>query len=105
MQTNRINGEATLDILAGEAPKTMVGLNPGGTPNQKMESAAVAVGFNCLLRPNGQSAASVQRAIELLDKQLVEGHMGAEVFTDSHAPIWLRAMTSLRLYSFQLRGR
>jgi len=105
MQTNRINGEATLDILAGQVPKSMVGLNVGGTPNQKMESAAVAVGFNCLVQPNPQGAAAVQRAIDLLEKQLTEGHMGSEVFTDSHAPIWLRAMTSLRLYSLKLRDR
>lgn len=105
MQTNRINGEATIDILAGQVPKTMVGLNVGGTPNQKMESAAVAVGFNCLLQPNPQGDAAVRRAIDLLEKQLTEGHMLAEVFTDSHAPIWLRAMSSLRLYSLKLRSR
>jgi len=106
MQTNRINGEATIDILAGQEPKAMVGLNEGGTPNHKMEAAAVAVGFFCLVKPKpAQGEAAVQRTIQLLEKQLAKGHMLFEVFTDSHAPIWLRAMTSLRIYSLKLRGR
>lgn len=106
MQTNRINGAATIDILNGRIPERMVGLHAGGTPNHKIEAASVAVGLHCFLRPNpskGETAA--KRAIELLENQVRGGHMLQEVFTDSHAPIWLRAMTSLRFYCLKIRQR
>jgi hypothetical protein len=104
-QTNKISGAATVSIGLGQMPTAMVGLNDGGTPNQKVEAAAVQVGAHCLLEPSPSGDAAVTRSIELLQKQLNEGHMWNEALTDSHAPIWLRAMTSLRWYSLKLRSR
>jgi hypothetical protein len=107
-QTNKISGRATVNIGMGVMPeeKDMIPLNSGGTPNQKVEAAAVRVGAYCFLQPNAAKGdAAVNRSIELLQKQLDEGHMWIEALTDSHAPIWLRAMTSLRWYSLNLRGK
>ena len=104
-QTNRISGAATVSIGLGQMPTATVGLNPRGTPNQKVEAAAVQVGVHCLLQPSPSGDAAVTRCIQLLEKQLKEGHMWIEALTDSHAPIWLRAMTSLRWYSLKLRSR
>jgi hypothetical protein len=104
-QTNKISGAATVNIGLGKMPTAMVGLNDGGSPNQKVEAAAVQVGAHCLLQPNPSGDAAVTRSIELLQKQLNEGHMLIEALTDSHAPIWLRAMTSLRWYSLNLRKK
>ncbi len=106
MQTNRINGEATIDLLNKQVPTSMVGLNARGTPNHKLEAAAVAIGCHCLLKPDkAQGDLALKRAIELLELQLTDGHMTGEVFTDSHAPIWLRAATSLRLWTLRLLKR
>ena len=99
MQTNRINGEATIDLAQGREPARRIGLRRGGTPNHKMEAAAVEVGYNCLFRPNEEEAQeAMQWSIELLELQRDTGHMLGEVWTDSHSPIWLRAMTSLMLW-------
>jgi hypothetical protein len=104
-QTNKISGAATVSIGMGVMPTSMIPLDFGGTPNQKVEAAAVQVGAHCLLQPNASGDAAVTRSIELLQKQLNEGHMWIEALTDSHAPIWLRAMTSLRWYSLNLRKK
>ena len=99
MQTNRINGEATIDLAQGREPAKRIGLNKGGTPNHKMEAAAVEVGYHCLLRPSEEDALeAMQWCGELLELQMDRGHMLGEVWTDSHSPIWLRAMTSLMLW-------
>src|SRR3954463_11979489 len=105
-QTNKISGRATVSIGLGQMPTTMIALNFGGSPNQKVEAAAVQVGAHCLLEPNRTLGdAAVARSIALLEKQLREGHMWIEALTDSHSPIWLRAMTSLRWYCLKLRSR
>jgi len=104
-QTNKISGAATVSIGMGVMPTAMIPLDFGGTPNQKVEAAAVQVGAHSLLRPSPSGDAAVTRSIELLEKQLNEGHMWIEALTDSHSPIWLRAMTSLRWYSLKLRSR
>lgn len=105
-QTNRISGAATVSIGLGQMPTRMVGLDAGGSPNQKVEAAAVQVGAHCFLKPDPSLGdAAVNRSIELLQKQLDEGHMWIEALTDSHAPIWLRAMTSLRWYCLKLRSQ
>ena len=99
MQTNRINGEATIDLVQGREPAKRIGLHKGGTPNHKMEAAAVEVGYHCLLRPNDEEALEAMRwCSDLLELQMDHGHMLGEVWTDSHSPIWLRAMTSLMLW-------
>ena len=99
MQTNRINGEATIDLAQGREPAKRIGLHKGGTPNHKMEAAAVEVGYHCLLRPNEEEALEAMRwCRELLELQMEHGHMLGEVWTDSHSPIWLRAMISLLLW-------
>ena len=99
MQTNRINGEATIDLAQGREPARRIGLRGGGTPNHKMEAAAVEVGYHCLFRPSEKDALeAMEWSIELLDLQRDTGHMLGEVWTDSHSPIWLRAMTSLMLW-------
>src|SRR5918999_2488594 len=99
MQTNRINGEATIDLAQGREPARRIGLRGGGTPNHKMEAAAVEVGYHCLFRPSEKDAReAMEWSIELLDLQRDTGHMLGEVWTDSHSPIWLRAMTSLMLW-------
>ena len=99
MQTNRINGEATIDLVQGREPAKRIGLRKGGTPNHKMEAAAVEVGYNCLLRPKEEAALeAMQWCGELLELQRDRGHMLGEVWTDSHSPIWLRAMISLMLW-------
>lgn len=104
MQVNRVNGEATVNLGIGQMPTSMIGLDAGGSPNQKVEAAAVQVGAHCLLAPDpSQGKAAIARSIELLNKQLDEGHMWIEALTDSHSPIWLRAMTSLRWYCLQLQ--
>ena len=99
MQTNRINGEATIDLAQGREPAKRIGLHKGGTPNHKMEAAAVEVGYRCLLRPTEEGALeAMEWCSELLELQRDHGHMLGEVWTDSHSPIWLRAMTSLMLW-------
>src|SRR6185295_591462 len=99
MQTNRINGEATIDLVQGREPAKRIGLHKGGTPNHKMEAATVEVGYRCLLRPNEEEALEAMRwCSDLLELQMEHGHMLGEVWTDSHSPIWLRAMISLLLW-------
>jgi len=99
MQTNRINGEATIDLVQGREPARRIGLRKKGTPNHRMEAAAVEVGYHCLFRPDEEDAlAAMQGCAELLELQRDRGHMLGEVWTDSHSPIWLRAMTSLMLW-------
>lgn len=99
MQTNKINGLATLALLRGEHPAQLVGLRAGGTLNHKLEAASVQVGMYLLVAPDAaQAASAIARAIELLELQIKTGHMGAEVLTDGHAPIYLRAMCSLKLW-------
>lgn len=64
-----------------------------------MEAAAVEVGYHCLLRPSEEEALEAMGWCgELLELQMKRGHMLGEVWTDSHSPIWLRAMTSLMLW-------
>jgi hypothetical protein len=107
-QTNRWNGEATVKIMSGQLPDpaSLIPLNSGGTPNQMVEAAAARVGTFCYLSSNPSLGdPAVLRSIELLQKQLHEGHMWIEALTDSHAPIWLRGMTSLRWYSMHLRSK
>jgi hypothetical protein len=68
MQTNRINGEATIDLVQGREPARRIGLRRGGTPNHKMEAAAVEVGYHGLFRPNEKEALeAMQWSIELLE--------------------------------------
>lgn len=107
MQTNKISGENTIDVANGVFPQ--LGLIPldmhPSSPNQRVEAAAVMVGAYGLIQPTlAPFSAAVKRSIELLNQQLTQGHMVQEVFTDSHAPIWLRAMVSLRLYLLRINA-
>lgn len=103
MQTNKINGEATIDLVQKREPGPRVGLRRGGTLNHKLEAAEVAVGYFCLWKPQEREAsAAVERCIELLEIQEHDGFMLNEVWTDSHAPIYLRAMVALRLWVLRM---
>lgn len=107
MQTNKINGDNTIDVINGRKPDlAMVGLAAGGTENHKLEAAEVQIGFYAFVMVNlALLMLAVRRAIDLLQRQVREGHMRAEVLTDSHAPIYLRAMCALRIHSAKLRQR
>jgi len=107
MQTNKINGIGTISLALGLPLKSArVGLKSGGTLNQKLEAAEVEVGYYCLAAPSEREAvAAMQRCIDLIDLQRFEGFMGTEVWTDSHSPIYLRAMCALRLWTLRMRKR
>src|SRR5215218_9471323 len=103
MQTNRTNGLATISLVLGVEPDARIGLGKGGTFNHKLEAAEVELGYNCLLHPSKKPGAqAVERCIELLEIQERGGHMLGEVWSDSHSPIYLRAMTAMRLWVLRM---
>ena len=109
-QLNRALGENTVQFhLDGTMPNPRVVAieRVGGTPNQKAERWANRIAFYHFVEPDADRAErSLQGAVELFQGQLVTGHqcIGAtdEALTLSHAPIWWRAILSLRLTSHRL---
>jgi hypothetical protein len=107
MQTNRQNGINQVAVAQGKKPPLpLVGLHAGGSPNQKVEAPVVQIGlYGLVQQDDAKCLTAARRLIELLDMMLSTGHMLIEPATDSHAPIWLRAMIAARLYSMQLGKR
>jgi hypothetical protein len=112
-QLNRVLGANTVQFhLDGTMP------NPGaadldkggGTPNQKTERWANRIALYHFVEPNDKKAKqALDGTIELFEGQLERGHQCIgkedESMTLSHAPIWWRAILSLRITSHDLAGR
>lgn len=99
-QVNRVNGANLIDCLMGRAPALpMVALDTHpSTPNQRLEAAvAWAFRYSTVDLDARLATVGLNRCLELLRLQQVQGFMLAETLTDSHAPIWLRAMCGLRV--------
>jgi hypothetical protein len=82
----------------------------GGTPNQKTERWANRIALFHFVQPDPVKAKqALQGTIELFEGQLARGHQCIgnedETLTLSHAPIWWRAIMSLRLTTHELAGR
>jgi hypothetical protein len=112
-QLNNVLGENTVQFhLDGTMPNSeAVSLEKGGgTPNQKGERWANRIAFYHFVQPDADKAKqALEGAIDFFEGQLATGHQciaGAdEALTLSHAPIWWRAMMSLRITSHDLAGR
>ncbi len=112
-QLNRALGENTVQFhLNGTMPNPQVVdiEKGGGTPNQKTERWANRIAFYHFVQPDpGKAAQSLQGTIQLFEGQLAKGHQCVggtdEALTLSHAPIWWRAIMSLRLTSNRLAAR
>jgi hypothetical protein len=94
----------------GGLPKPGVITSLGGTPNQKAERLANRIAFYHFVHPDaGQAASAVADTIGFFQGQLRTGHQciadADEALTVSHAPIWWRAITSLRITTSVLADR
>lgn len=100
MQTNKISGFNTISLVNSQHPTLpLVGLNSGGSVNQKAEAAAAQFGYYGLISPDSHHySLALAKCIYQLKDELAHGHMLGELLTDSHSPIHLRARTSLMLY-------
>ena len=109
-QLNRALGENTVQFhLDGTMPNPAVVEieKGGGTPNQKTERWANRIAFYHFVEPDADKAKqALQGTIQLFEGQVAKGHqcVGAtdEAMTLSHAPIWWRAILSLRITSNRL---
>jgi hypothetical protein len=82
----------------------------GGTPNQKAERWANRIALFHFVKPDAAKAKqALAGTIEFFEGQVAKGHQCIgkedEALTLSHAPIWWRAIMSLRLTSHDLAGR
>ena len=82
----------------------------GGTPNQKAERWANRIALYHFVQPDTAKAKqALDGTIELFEGQLTRGHQCVgnedETLTLSHAPIWWRAVLSLRITSNLLAGK
>jgi hypothetical protein len=96
MQVNRANGANLIACIQGLVPSLpMVTLDTHpSTPNQRLEAAVVWAFRYLTVEPDSAKAAQgLDRCVELLHLPWMAG----ETLTDSHMPIWLRAMCGLRL--------
>lgn len=107
MQVNKISGQNTLSIINGQHPTLpLIGLNSGGTVNQKAEAAADQFGYYGLISPDPHLfSLALDRCISQLKDELANGHMLGELLSDSHEPIHLRARASLMLYLLRLNSK
>jgi hypothetical protein len=111
-QLNQVLGENTVQFhLDGTMPNPGALNGAGGTPNQKMERLANRIAFWHFVNPNKDEAAkALKDTLDILRMQAeVTGHQCIanqdEALTQSHGPIWLRAMMSLRITSQRLASR
>lgn len=82
----------------------------GGTPNQKTERWANRIALYHFVQPDPAKAKqALDGTIEHFEGQLKKGHQCVggedEALTLSHAPIWFRAIMSLRITTNRLAGR
>ncbi len=110
-QLNRLLGENTVNFhLNGTMPNPGAITSTGGTPNQKMERLANQIAYYHFVKPDpGLADQAVTSTIQNLEGQAQKwGHQCIdhtdEALTQSHGPIWLRAMMSLRITSHRLGG-
>ena len=94
----------------GRLPDPGAITSSGGTPNQKAERLANRIALHHFVHPDaGQAAAAVTDTIGFFQGQFKTGHQcianADEAFTPSHAPIWWRAITSLRITTSVLADR
>jgi hypothetical protein len=104
MQVNKINGANVIAMIEGSPlPYALIPLDFHPiTPNQSLEAAVAQLWFYTLVKPDAAKAqAAAAKLVSLFEQQQAGGFMrcaGAnECLTDSHFPIWLRAMTALTL--------
>jgi hypothetical protein len=112
-QLNKALGRNTIQFhLDGTMPKPEVASieKTGGTPNQKTERWANRIALYHFVNPDQAKAKqALDGTIELFEGQLQRGHQCIgnedEALTLSHAPIWWRAIMSLRITTHDLAGR
>jgi hypothetical protein len=112
-QLNRVLGANTVQFhLDGTMPNAGAAdlEKGGGTPNQKTERWANRIALYHFVEPNDNKAKqALAGTIELFEGQLQNGHQCVgkedEAMTLSHAPIWWRAILSLRITSDKLADR
>ncbi|HEX3125723.1 MAG TPA: hypothetical protein VH394_00175 [Thermoanaerobaculia bacterium] len=112
-QLNKVLGENTAQFhLDGTMPNPGAADldNTGGTPNQKTERWANRIALYHFVDPNaGKAKKALEGTIEHFEGQVANGHQCVgkedEALTLSHAPIWWRAIMSLRITTNRLAGR
>jgi hypothetical protein len=112
-QLNNVLGANTVQFhLDGTMPNPAAAdINQaGGTPNQKTERWANRIALYHFVQPDADKAKqALDGTIAHFEGQLTTGHQCVgnedEALTLSHAPIWLRAILSLRITSHDLAGR
>ncbi|MES1245720.1 MAG: hypothetical protein ABUT39_29205 [Acidobacteriota bacterium] len=82
----------------------------GGTPNQKTERWANRIAlFHFVEKNDGRAKKALEGTLDLFESQVKRGHQCVgiedEALTLSHAPIWWRAILSLRITSHRLADR
>lgn len=112
-QLNKVLGANTVQFhLDGTMPNPgAADINQGGgTPNQKTERWANRIALYHFVQPDaGKAKQALEGTIELFEGQVARGHQCVgiedEALTLSHAPIWWRAIMSLRITTNRLAGR
>jgi hypothetical protein len=112
-QLNNVLGRNTIQFhLDGTMPNPATASieKTNGTPNQKTERWANRMALYHFVQPDAAKAKqALDGTIELFEGQLQRGHQCIgnedEALTLSHAPIWWRAIMSLRITSHDLAGR
>ena len=112
-QLNKVLGANTVQFhLDGTMPNpNAVDIEQtGGTPNQKTERWANRIAFYHFVQPDKAKAQkALDGTIDLFEGQVANGHQCVgkedESLTLSHAPIWWRAIMSLRITTNRLAGK
>jgi hypothetical protein len=112
-QLNKVLGANTVQFhIDGTMPNPgAADINQGGgTPNQKTERWANRIALYHFVQPDaGKAKQALAGTIDLFEGQVARGHQCVgdedEALTLSHAPIWWRAILSLRITSNRLAGR
>jgi hypothetical protein len=112
-QLNKVLGANTVQFhLDGTMPNPGAAdiKQTGGTPNQKTERWANRIALYHFVQPDaGKARQALDGTIDLFEGQLQRGHQCVgnedEALTLSHAPIWWRAILSLRITSNRLANR
>jgi hypothetical protein len=111
-QTNRINGEATVRMHLGLKPNpdTVLPLSVGGSPNHKLETRTVRLRFfHFVEKDPALQKQSVTDLIQFFEAMRDQGFQSIgsadEALTNSHAPIWWRAVMSARMTTAELVDR
>lgn len=112
-QLNKVLGANTVQFhLDGTMPNPGAADidNTGGTPNQKTERWANRIALYHFVQPNADKAKrALAGTIDLFEMQVKGGHQCVgkedEALTLSHAPIWWRAIMSLRITTNRLAAK